>query len=162
MVSIVVLHSVKNGLAAGSNGRRSRACSYRPYGCEAVGGSRDETALLPLCADPLELQRNDEVATLQEARSVREPLNLGREDEWLDPSLEVESLPAPPRGLELLICNEALDLDIADRFDDPLGGLGLGTAEEDLRQWLAQDPLGVDRAIACNQLGAVPDAEHES
>src|SRR5213592_997153 len=106
MVSIGVLHSVKNGLAAGSNGRRSHARSYRPCGCEAIGVSRDETALLPLRADPLELQRDDEVATLQEARSVREPLNLRREDEWLDASLAVESLPAEPRGLEVLICNE--------------------------------------------------------
>src|SRR5439155_17395626 len=35
------------------------------------------------------------------------------------------------------------------------------TAQEDLRQWLAQDPVGIDRAIARNQLGAVPDAEYE-
>src|SRR5207247_1552673 len=125
------------------------------------GVSRDETALLPLRAGPLELQRDDQVATLQEARSVRQPLNLGCEDERLDPSLAVEDLPAAPRALEILICNEALDLGIADRFADPLGGLGLRTAQEDLRQGLAQDPLGVDRAIACNQLGAVPDAEYE-
>ena len=161
MVSIGVLHSVKNGLAAGSNGRRSRAGSYRPCGCEAVGGSRDETALLPLCADPLELQRNDEVATLQEARSVREPLNLGREYERFDASLDVKRLPPEPRAPGILICNEALDLEIAHHIADPFGGLGLRTAQEDLRQWLAQDPVGVDRAIARNQLGAVPDAEHE-
>src|SRR5438093_12772333 len=134
MVSIVVLHSVKDGLAGGSNGQRRCARSRRPCGYEAVGVSRDETALLPFCAGPLELKRDDEVARLQEARSVREPLNLGREDKRLDASIEVEILLAEPRGLEVLICYDALDLDIADHIADPLRGLGLGAAQEDLRQ----------------------------
>ncbi len=46
----------------------------------------------------------------------------------------VEDLAAAPRAFEVLTCNEVLDLGIADRFADPLGSLGLGTAQEDLRQ----------------------------
>src|SRR5437870_3259973 len=119
MVSIGVLHSVKDGLAPGSNGQRRCARSRRPCGYEAVGVSRDETALLPLCTGPLERQGDDEVAILQEARCVREPLNLGREDEWLDASLDVKRLPPEPRAPGILICDEALDLDIADHITDP-------------------------------------------